>query len=73
VPSFSWKELERILLRDSWIFIRSGKHKFYEKTLSDGRVLRTMLSHGSGEIPSVVLRKMLKQIQLTIDDLHQKR
>lgn len=73
MPGFSWKEVERILLRDGWVLVRSGKHKIYEKALSDGRLLRTSLSHGSGEIPSVVLRKILKQIEMTMDESNSKR
>jgi predicted RNA binding protein YcfA (HicA-like mRNA interferase family) len=65
--------MERILLRDGWLAVRKGKHKFYEKTLSDGRVLRTMLSHSSGEVPAIVLRKICKQIEKTIEELNQLR
>lgn len=73
MPNISWKQLERILLREGWIIVRTGKHKFLEKTLVDGRLLRTMLSHSSGDIPSNVLRKITKQIEMSMEELNQKR
>ena len=51
--------------RNGWEMYRDTDHEYYRKILPDGTVLTTMLSHGNGEIPASVWRKMLKQMNIT--------
>lgn len=45
-------------------------HEYYKKILPDGEILRTCLSHGNGEIPPSVRRKMKKQMRITDEDFN---
>jgi hypothetical protein len=46
----SWRELRRFCEADGWTLYRETDHYYYRKVLSDGTILRTKVSKGSGEI-----------------------
>lgn len=62
----SWKDLRRFLENDGWVLKRHGRDDIYEKVLSDGRILRTRVSKGTGEIGKGLFARILKQ-QLEVD------
>ena len=62
------KYLRRV--RNGWVLVRDTDHEYYEKTLPDGRKLRTKLSHGNGEIPPKIWRVMLKQMEITEEEFY---
>lgn len=49
-----WKELKRYCEKDGWELYKNTDHYFYRKLLADGTLLRTKVSKGSGEIPSIL-------------------
>lgn len=62
----SWKDLRRFLENDGWVLVRHGRDDIYEKVLDDGRILRTRVSKGTGEIGKGLFARILKQ-QLEVD------
>lgn len=61
-----WKDLKRYCERDGWELYKQTDHYFYRKTLSDGTILRTEVSKGSGEIQGHLWQETLKkQLQTT--------
>ena len=61
-----WNELRRFCEREHWELYKSTDHDFYRKILPDGRVLRTKVSKGSGEIHTRLWQEILKkQLQTT--------
>ena len=54
-----WKELKRYCENDGWELYKNTDHYFYRKILSDGTVLRTRVSKGSGEIGPALWREIL--------------
>lgn len=63
----SWRDLENFLRHDGWVMARqSGRDKIFEKTLSNGEVLRTAVSKGTNEIGKGLFNRILKQ-QLRVD------
>lgn len=65
------KQLRRFLLRNGWVMVSNIDHEYYKKILPDGEILRTFLSHGNGEIPTSVWRKMKKQMRLTDEEFNE--
>ena len=45
-----WKELKRFCDRDGWELYKETDHYFYRKETSEGEILYTKVSKGSGEI-----------------------
>jgi hypothetical protein len=61
-----WKELKRFCDNDGWELYKETDHYFYRKVLPDGRLLRTKVSMGSGEIHTGLWREILKkQLEVT--------
>lgn len=56
--------------RNGWVLMRDTDHEYYEKRLADGTVLNTRLSHGNGEIPPTIWKKMLKQMGITQEEFN---
>ena len=62
----SWRELKRFCERDGWELYKSTDHLYYRKICDDGTILRTKVSHGSGEIPKTLWNEILKkQLQVS--------
>ena len=62
----SWKELKRFCEHDGWELYKTTDHYFYRKRLSNGDVLRTKVSMGSGQIGTNLWAEILKR-QLKVD------
>lgn len=62
--------VRRFLHRNGWVMASNTDHEYYKKILPDGEILRTCLSHGNGEIPPSVRRKMKKQMRITDEDFN---
>ena len=61
----SWKDLNKFLINDNWIYEprKSGTDKHYKKRLSNGSILVTRVSRGTGEISSGLFSKILKSME----------
>lgn len=47
-----YRDLKRYCEKNGWVLIRDTDHWYYEKTLADGSVLQTKISHAvHKEIP----------------------
>ena len=46
----SWRDLKRFCERDGWELYKDSDHYFYRKEDDDGRIRRTKVSKGTGEI-----------------------
>ena len=70
-----FRELKAYLDRHGWVCSRKNDHFRYEKTLLDGRVLRTKVSFAlQDEIPRPVWVQILrKQLLITEKDFRQDR
>ena len=62
----TWKELKRYCEADGWELYKNTDHYFYRKQLPDGIILRTKVSKGTGGIPRILWREILKK-QLRTD------
>lgn len=71
-PTF--RDLKRYAERDRWALVRSTDHWYYEKVLSDGRLLRTKVSRAlHREIPRHLWERILKhQLQITEEEFWKK-
>ncbi len=68
-----WKELKRFCDNDGWELYKTTDHYFYRKILPDGRILRTKVSMGSGEIHTGLWREILKkQLEVTQEYFNEK-
>ena len=56
--------------RNGWEFYKDTDHEHYRKTLPNGEVIYTKLSHGNGEIPPSVWKMMLKQMRITQEEFN---
>ena len=56
-----WNELRRFCERDGWSLYRESDHYYFEKVTIDGKIKRTMISRGSGEIHYKLWHRILKQ------------
>lgn len=65
----SWRELKRYCERDGWELYRETDHYFYRKILTDGSVLLTKVSKGTGEIQGHLWQEILKK-QLKTTQVH---
>lgn len=63
----SWKELRRFCQKDGWSLYKDTDHYYYRKKTADGRLIRTKVSKGSGEIPKGLWKKIL-YTQLEVDE-----
>ncbi len=69
----SKKQQARKYLRrkaNGWELYRDTDHEYYRKRLADGSYLVTKLSHGDGEIPPNVWKRMLKQMGITQEEFN---
>ncbi|TCS95509.1 type II toxin-antitoxin system HicA family toxin [Hazenella coriacea] len=57
----SWKELKRFCERDGWELYKKTDHYFYRKIDQNGHLRLTKVSMGSGEIPSLLFKQILKK------------
>lgn len=57
----TWKELKRYCDSTGWECFKITDHYYYRKILSDGTVLQTKVSMGSGEISKDLFYRILKQ------------
>ena len=71
-PKF--KDLKKYCDKDDWILARDTDHFHYEKTLSDGTILKTKISHATHkEIPKHLWKHILsKQLQITEEEFWKK-
>ncbi|MEG1312640.1 MAG: type II toxin-antitoxin system HicA family toxin [Romboutsia sp.] len=68
-----WKELKRFCENDGWQLYKDTDHYFYKKTLTDGTLLRTKVSKGSGEIGTILWKQILKkQLNTTQEEFNSK-
>ena len=66
-----WSDLKRYCKRNNWVCIRKTKHIFYVKVLPDGTILKTKISHGSGEIDPGLWRNILKhELRITQEEFN---
>ncbi|MTI94349.1 MAG: type II toxin-antitoxin system HicA family toxin [Firmicutes bacterium] len=64
----SWRELKRFCERDGWELYKHTDHYYYRKLMPDGFIKRTKVSMGSGEIPSVLWKRILhKQLMVSME------
>ena len=75
MPPPSFDDLRRFVEIDTWEeFERvrggAGDHRRYRKVLADGTILRTRVSHGSGEIGDAGLWKRIWRDQLGLESEH---
>ena len=70
MPNFG--ELKRYLDRNGWTIYRKTDHWYYKKTMDDGTVLTTRVSHALGkEIPHYIWKKILvQQLHITQDEFN---
>lgn len=68
-----YRDLKRYCDNNGWVIIRDTDHWYYEKTLIDGTILRTRISHAlHKEIPGHLWRKILKlQLRITESEFQQ--
>ena len=69
IPSVDAKTLEKVLLKIGFKKIRQkGSHVFYRH--SDGRYT-TLPFHLSKDVPRILVRVVLKEIGLSVDDFNE--
>ena len=72
----TWDDIRRFCEVDDWTptHLKRGRkrrdHDRFQKTLADGRILRTRASHGRAEIgdPGLVTRILRHQLEVTVDE-----
>lgn len=67
-----WKELKRFCDRDGWELYKNTDHYYYRKTDSDGNLMRTKVSRGSGEIPKRLWQEILKKQLMVTEEYFNK-
>lgn len=61
-----WRELKRFCDSDGWELYKNTDHYYYRKKNEDGKILRTKVSRGSGEIKYHIWKEILrKQLQVS--------
>lgn len=61
-----WKELKRFCDNDGWELYKDTDHYFYRKIDNNGNIRFTKVSKGSGEIHTIMWKKILKnQLNIT--------
>ncbi len=63
-----WSDLKRYCEKDGWELYKRTDHFFYRKWLSDGTLLRTKISMGTGEIKGHLWKEILKKQLRTTDE-----
>lgn len=65
-----YRDLKRYCEKNGWVLIRDTDHWYYEKTLANGTVLQTKISHAvHKEIPSYLWKLILKkQLKISGDE-----
>jgi hypothetical protein len=65
-----YRDLKRYCEKNGWVLIRDTDHWYYEKTLADGSVLQTKISHAvHKEIPFNLWKLILtKQLKISGDE-----
>lgn len=70
----SWNDLRRYLNKkpNGWEPWKTGRHHdYWRKVLPNGEILTTRVSHGSGEIPPGVWKRILsKQLRITNEEFN---
>jgi hypothetical protein len=64
VKTPTWAEVEEFLKADRWEEVRDTGHRFYRKTLADGRVLETHRSFASNKTMSAGRFALILRTQL---------
>jgi len=64
----SWNELGEFLKHDGWTEDRTTSHDFFEKTLSDGEILRTRASRSGAKTTSPGRFKAILADQLKLSE-----
>lgn len=68
-----WRELKRFCDNDGWILYKDTDHYYYKKIMENGKVKRTKVSKGSGEIHTKLWKEILKkQLQITKEYFNEK-
>ncbi|TDA69859.1 MAG: type II toxin-antitoxin system HicA family toxin [Clostridia bacterium] len=67
-----FRELKSYCENNGWVLIRQTDHFYYEKVLTDGRVLRTRVSFAlHKEIPKHLWRRILeRQLQVSEEEFY---
>lgn len=68
-----WSEVRRFLERKSngWVKWKAvGHHTYYRKSLANGELLVTCISHAAGEIPLPTWHRIKKQMRITDDEFN---
>jgi len=62
----SWRDLKRFCERDGWELYKNTDHYYYSKKDENGKIKRTRVSRGTGEIGKRTWNTILKQqLQVT--------
>jgi hypothetical protein len=68
VKTPSWDEIREFLKHDGWTSDRATGHTFFEKTLPDGEILQTHVSHSGSKTMTPGRFKAILADQLRIDE-----
>ncbi|WP_125154418.1 type II toxin-antitoxin system HicA family toxin [Clostridium rectalis] len=61
-----WRELKRFCDKDGWELYKSTDHYYYRKKSNKGKILKTKVSRGTGEIKYHMWKEILrKQLQVS--------
>lgn len=68
-----WSDLKRYCEKNGWELYKKTDHFFYRKKLSDGTLLRTKVSMGTGEIKKHLWKEILRhQLRITNEEFNRK-
>ncbi len=69
----TWKELKRFCEKDGWELYKDTDHYYYRKVCADGRIRRTKVSKGTGEVRGFLWKEILrKQLGVTQEEFNKK-
>ncbi|EGK12378.1 type II toxin-antitoxin system HicA family toxin [Kroppenstedtia eburnea] len=70
----SWRDLRRFCERDGWEQYKQGGDHLYYRKWENGKLKRTKVSHGTGEINKHLWRQILrKQLEVTEEYFNRKK
>ena len=68
-----WRDLKRYCEGDGWELYKNTDHYYYREIGPDGKLYRTKVSRGSGEIPAGLWKRILKQqLEITQEEFNSK-